>query len=152
MNNRNLFLKYLTGKWLLQNNLLLLKPKKQRKNERDINFNKSYCNLTDNNKCVHIKDNLNYLTSIVALELIQNSYISGNININCDKTCFFYSEYLFKSLLKITKINYKKKIVQHEYLYIVNQNLMINMNLVKSSEGKYLGAKISSYIKKRNKK
>ena len=152
MNNINFFLKYLTGKWLLQNNLFLLTQKKQKKNEQDINFNKNYNNLNDSNQFIKIKNNISYLTSVVGLDPILNFQISGNININYDKKCFFYSECLFKSLLKITKINYKKRIVQHEYIYIVNQNLMINMTLVKSSKGRYLGAKISSYIKKRNKR
>lgn len=149
MNNRNFFLKYLTGKWLLQNNLFLLTQKKQKKSEQNINFNKSHYQLGGSTKFIKRKNNVNYLTSVISLHRRKNFHIRGNINVSYDQKCFFYSEFLFKSLLKVTKINYKKRIVQHEYIYIVNENLMINMTLIKSSKGRYLGGKISSYIKKK---
>lgn len=154
MNNRNFFLRYLKGEWLLQSNLFLFTTNKQSKNEQDINFNKTCYSLNCDNSFFNKQNKINYTISIPVSNLIYNTHIStkllGSININHEKKYFFYSNYLLKGLLAITKINYKKKVLQQEYIYLVNQNLMINISLIKSFKGKYLGTKLSSYIKKSN--
>lgn len=154
MNNKKFFLRYLKGEWLLQSNLFFFTTKKQRKSEQDINFNKTYYNLSFDNSFFNKRNKINYTVSIPVLNLIDNTHIStkllGHMNIYQKNKYFFYSNSLLKGLLAVTKINYKKKVLQQEYIYLVNQNLMINISLIKSSKGKYLGTKLSSYIRKRN--
>ncbi len=153
MNNKKFFLRYFKGQWLSQNNLLLFEKGKQITNEQNIDLSKAYNNLYSSNKFFNTKNGIYHTISLPIINNGKKIYAFNKqsiyMNINCAQRYFFYSKNLRKGLIKIIKVNYKKRVMQYEYIYLVNHNLMISINLIKNFKGKYLGIKISSHIRKR---
>nr|QVQ56729.1 hypothetical protein [Erythrocystis saccata] len=153
MNNNNFFLRYVKGEWFLQENLFLFKSQIQINNEVYTNFDKVY------NSCVNknlIITNNQFQSSIIISKNIQknNKKYVNNIFLK-NFTTKYYLKYLFhlefirKGLLRSKKFYLYQKILQDEYIYLINSNIMITITLVKNLKNKYLGVKISSYIKKK---
>ena len=153
MNNRNFFLRYFSGQWLLQNNLFLFQRRINRKSKQNVNLNNIRYNLLYANNFFNTQNRVDHIISYRILSGSMKSYSSSkpteDTNVFYSQKCFFYSETLQKGLLKIIKINYKKRVIQYEYIYLASCNLMISINLIKNFKGRYLGIKISSYIRKR---
>lgn len=148
-NNNNFFLRYIKGTWFSQENLFLFKNSNQKKNESFVNFDTISKSSFYRKQMISIN---NTEKSIIALEKIKNSkrkYVSHILLKNFNSNYLFDLESTRKGLLKSKKFYSKKKIIQNEYIYLINQNIMINIIVTKSLKGKYLGIKISSYIKKK---
>lgn len=154
MNHNDFFLRYIQGTWFLQENLLLLNNKRKLKQEVSINFHGNYKTYSHKKRIVNNTQNgyhiiqLNnidnnyrrYLNNIFLKIFDEKSYVKNLFHLQCRR----------KGLFKIKKFYPHRKIVQDEYIYLINQNIMITINLTKNLENKYLGIKISSYIKKIN--
>nr|YP_009394741.1 hypothetical protein [Polysiphonia elongata]ARW63303.1 hypothetical protein [Polysiphonia elongata] len=147
--NNNFFLRYIKGKWFLQENLFLFRNRNQKKNESFVDFNTMNKSLFDRKQLIIVNNKEN---SIMVLEKIKNDkrkYLSHILLKNFNRNYFFDLESTRKGLLRSKKFYSNKKVIQNEYVYLINQNIMITIILTKNLKGKYLGIKISSYIKKK---
>nr|YP_009396589.1 hypothetical protein [Vertebrata australis]ARW65775.1 hypothetical protein [Vertebrata australis] len=147
MTQYDFFLKYLTGNWLLNENLFVFKDRKQKSDESFIAFNKninsSFYAQSEYNQ------NINMLGKKYKIYYKKiNKYLFFKFfHIHKYQEIFFYLNYIRKGLFKIIKLNFKEKFKQEEYIYITNTNILVIIVLIKSLQNKYLGAKISSYIR-----
>nr|YP_009395364.1 hypothetical protein [Polysiphonia infestans]ARW64344.1 hypothetical protein [Polysiphonia infestans] len=153
MSNNNFFLRYIQGEWFLQENLFLVKNSKQMKKENFFYFNKIEDYLFYNKKNISVSKINNYT---IRLSEPQNNNKKGmnylflmNFNKNKAIQYFFHLNFIRKGLFKSKKFHIYEKFTQNEYIYLVNQNIIIIVTLAKNLKGKYLGMKISSCIKKR---
>lgn len=147
MTTYNSFLKYLKSNWLLHENLFIFKDKKQKDSENFFTF-KDHLKHSSNKKRNYDQEiNTIENKSSRSYEEINNYLFLRLFYISDYREVFFYLKYIRKGLFKILKLNFKKKVKQEEYIYIVNNNILINILLIKSLKNKYLSVKISSYIR-----
>nr|YP_009394323.1 hypothetical protein [Leptosiphonia brodiei]ARW62885.1 hypothetical protein [Leptosiphonia brodiei] len=153
MNNNDFFLRYIKGKWFLQENFLLLNNKRQLKQKTSINFHVNHKAYFNKKQIVNSAQNgyniikfnnrdnnyRRYLNDIFLKIFDEKSRIKN----------LFHLQLKLKGLFKIKKFYPHKKIIQDEYIYLINQNIMITINLTRNLKNKYLGIKITSYIKKK---
>nr|YP_010619647.1 hypothetical protein orf128 [Tayloriella tenebrosa]WAX03660.1 hypothetical protein orf128 [Tayloriella tenebrosa] len=122
-NHIYLLLNQIKGDWLLQENFYFPCNKQQRKYKEKISFLKN--------------SQINKLN-------ISNNLIE-NIN---NKKLLFKLEKVKENLVTITRTNRNEQVNYKEYIYIINNNFMISLIIIKNLHKKqYVGLKISSYIR-----
>jgi len=142
------FLKCIQGQWLLQENYYLLISKKQIQSKKKRNFllnlyetqnqyigkNKEQIVLYTNGKR---SNDINFKSLYFKLECFHKNTKSN-----------FCVEMVKENLLRVYKLSEYKKITYEEYIYLINQNIIISITSIKSSDKKqYLSVKVSSYIR-----
>lgn len=146
INNKNLSSKYLSGSWLSQNTIYLIKNKTRKVRKQklllfsiQINSNISEANCQHDFKL----DKLNIENYRIILGLKDKISSNNNINISIEKLDI----YTFKLNYDIKENN----LIYEEYIDIINNNLMFSYSILKDKKyGKYLGIMTSSYIKVKN--
>nr|YP_010851008.1 hypothetical protein Ycf58 [Aphanocladia stichidiosa]WGH14008.1 hypothetical protein Ycf58 [Aphanocladia stichidiosa] len=126
------FLENIKGNWFLQENFYFTKNKKHKKCKEKISFLKKLKKVN-----IFKTDKKNILN-------INNYYIE-NIN---NSTYLFNIKATKNHLIVIKEFNNQKKIRHQEFIYIISNNFMISLTIIKNlSRNHYIGLKISSYIR-----
>nr|YP_009393294.1 hypothetical protein [Symphyocladiella dendroidea]ARW61856.1 hypothetical protein [Symphyocladiella dendroidea] len=121
--NLSIFLNQINGDWCLQENFYLLFYKQQKQYKERVSFLK---NPPDSK--FHI---FNFLIK----------------NVNSHKS-LFKLEKVTTNGITIIGINRNRQVNYKEYIYLINNNFMISLIIIKNlHKKKYLGVKISSYIR-----
>ena len=145
------FLRYMKGQWFLQENYYLLKKKQQIQYKKKLNF------------FIDLNERENRYLGKNKKHIILNKSILEASNIN-SKNLHFQIESFYKNakssfcveivkekLLKVCKLNNHRKTIYEEYIYLINQNVIISVTSLKSLNQKQcLGVRISSYIRQLN--
>nr|YP_010851403.1 hypothetical protein Ycf58 [Echinothamnion hookeri]WGH14403.1 hypothetical protein Ycf58 [Echinothamnion hookeri] len=132
--NKNLypFLEHIEGNWFLQENFYFIVNKKQKKCKEKISFLKT------------LKKSNIFKTSEKNLLNIQSDFIK-NIN---NGAYLFNRQETKNNLVIVKQFNNTKKLSYKEYIYIISNNFMISLAIIKNSrKNQYIGLKISSYIR-----
>nr|YP_010850414.1 hypothetical protein Ycf58 [Lophurella caespitosa]WGH13217.1 hypothetical protein Ycf58 [Lophurella caespitosa] len=132
--NKNLYplLEYIEGNWFLQENFYFTMNKKQKKCKEKISFFKKLEKIntfkTKKNNTLSI---YNYF-----IENIQNGRYLFNIWKNKNY------------LIVMKQSSEKKKLEYKEFIYIISNNFMISLTIIKNLRSNhYIGLKVSSYIR-----
>nr|YP_009399493.1 hypothetical protein [Dictyomenia sonderi]ARW69099.1 hypothetical protein [Dictyomenia sonderi] len=121
--NLHLLLNNIKGDWFLQENFYFLHNKKQKKYKERVSFLKNSQNTKFNTVDSIIK-NINQQQSGFKIEKVSKHFIAIT---HTDKN---------------QQVNYK------EYIYLINNNFIISLIMIKKLQKKhYVGLKISSYIR-----
>nr|YP_010619259.1 hypothetical protein PNY92_pgp116 [Amplisiphonia pacifica]WAX03272.1 hypothetical protein [Amplisiphonia pacifica] len=122
-NNLYTFLNRIQGNWFLQENFYLLPNKQHTQNKERVSFLKNSQNIRFDLPNFLIK-NINSHKSLFKLEKAKANRMT------------------IRSINRNGQVNYK------EYIYLINNNLIISLIIIKNSHKQtYLGIKISSYIR-----
>nr|YP_009398238.1 hypothetical protein [Thaumatella adunca]ARW67424.1 hypothetical protein [Thaumatella adunca] len=136
------------GQWFLQENIYISKHKIQKTYKQELIVIKNNNNLEIQSKINKIKKNILYFNinkiskklSQIKIVKINNLNIINHLNIKSDLSKFN----LFKTSMFINN----KSLNHEEYIYIINNNIIISVSLIKNlTNNIYLGIKMSSYIK-----
>nr|YP_009399290.1 hypothetical protein [Kapraunia schneideri]ARW68896.1 hypothetical protein [Kapraunia schneideri] len=150
----NFFLRYIRSQWILQENLFILNKKKQKENKKLSSYKVVYKSFLLQKEYINYKKFNHYKIIINKINKDTtscfNNIIMKKLNLISHQEYFIYLRFIRKGLLHTTNINCIKKIRQDEYIYLVNQNIMIIVTIAKSFVGTFLGIKVSSYIKKKS--
>nr|YP_010850810.1 hypothetical protein Ycf58 [Lophurella mutabilis]WGH13617.1 hypothetical protein Ycf58 [Lophurella mutabilis] len=129
--NKNLypFLKHIEGNWFLQENFYFTMNKKQKKCKEKVSFFK---------KINMFKTNENNILNV-------NNYFINNIH----NSLYVFNIQANTNYLTVMKqLNEKKEIRYKEFIYIISNNFMISLTIIKNlRKNQYIGLKISSYIR-----
>nr|YP_010850612.1 hypothetical protein Ycf58 [Lophurella hookeriana]WGH13415.1 hypothetical protein Ycf58 [Lophurella hookeriana] len=132
--NKNLYplLEHIEGNWFLQENFYFTMNKKQKKCKEKVSFLKKFKKInmfkTNENNILNIH---NYF-----IEKINNSPYLFNIQTKKNY------------LIVMNQLNEKKKLGYKEFIYIISNNFMISLTIIKNlRRNHYIGVKISSYIR-----
>nr|YP_010618872.1 hypothetical protein PN064_pgp118 [Deltalsia parasitica]WAX02885.1 hypothetical protein [Deltalsia parasitica] len=119
--NLHTLLNEIKGNWFLQENFYFLDSKRQKQYREKVSFVKN----SQNNKFNIVSFLFNYINSDKSLFKLKK--VKANI---------------------VTITNKNRHIYYKEYIHIVSNNFMISLIIVKNlQKKKYLGVKISSYIR-----
>nr|YP_010851602.1 hypothetical protein Ycf58 [Echinothamnion hystrix]WGH14602.1 hypothetical protein Ycf58 [Echinothamnion hystrix] len=132
--NKNLYrlLEHIEGNWFLQENFYFTMNKRQKKCKEKISFLKK---LKKSNIFRTNEKNLLNLHSYFIRNINNSTYL---INVKGTKNYLV----LFKQFNDTKKLSYK------EYIYIISNNFMISLTIIKNlQKNNYIGLKISSYIR-----
>nr|YP_010619452.1 hypothetical protein PN189_pgp118 [Xiphosiphonia pinnulata]WAX03465.1 hypothetical protein [Xiphosiphonia pinnulata] len=122
-NNLHILLNQIKGDWFLQENFYLLSNKQHKQHKERVSFVKN-----SQKGQFHI---FNFLTE----------------NINSHRS-IFKLEKVAINIVTVIRIHKNRQVNYKEYIYIINKNLMISLIIIKNlHKKKYLGVKISSYIR-----
>nr|YP_010619067.1 hypothetical protein orf130 [Pterosiphonia complanata]WAX03080.1 hypothetical protein orf130 [Pterosiphonia complanata] len=121
--NLSILLNKIKGNWSLQENFYFILNRKQKKYKEQASFLKNLKNNKFN---------------------IYNCLIENANN----KKLIFKLEKVEKNLIIITNVHRNKKISSKEYIYIISNNFMISLIIIKNlTKKQYIGLKVSSYIR-----
>nr|ARW60589.1 hypothetical protein [Polysiphonia sp.] len=146
--NIDLFSKCIEGSWILQEDLYFSYNKKQKKYKKRINFlvkliNTKLVKTSKHGRITSVNFFIDKIKSINNEELLVNLYCSDK-----NKQSLFKLKKIRKNLFVITNLNNNENLSSIEYVHIINDNIMISLNKIKSTKNnQYFGLKICSYIK-----
>nr|WGH13811.1 hypothetical protein Ycf58 [Lophurella pseudocorticata] len=132
--NKNLypFLEHIEGNWFLQENFYFTVSKKQKRCKEKVSFLKKL------KKINMFKTNKNNRLNI-------HNYFIENIN---SSTYLFNIQATKNHLIIMKQFSEKKKLRHKEFIYIISNNFMISLTIIKNLQRNcYIGLKISSYIR-----
>nr|WGH13025.1 hypothetical protein Ycf58 [Echinothamnion sp.] len=124
--NKNLYplLEHIQGNWFLQENFYLILNKKQITYKERVNFFKNFSKNNTLDIAKYYIKNINNQIFILKLEHNVNQLV------------------LSKRINNTNKFNYQ------EFIYIISNNFMISLIIIKNlQKNQYMGLKISSYIR-----
>lgn len=132
-----------TGKWFTQISTYLLKRKRHQLNLKELYIlinrtkNKSFI---ENNSDKYVSINVCKQELGKQLKIHKINYLNTQMEINLKQ--------IENNLFKVNYTIIKSKYIYEEYIYLINNNLMFSIGILKNNHNyNYYGVAITSYIK-----
>nr|YP_009394944.1 hypothetical protein [Polysiphonia stricta]ARW63506.1 hypothetical protein [Polysiphonia stricta] len=141
-------LEYIEGNWFLQENYYLLNKKIHQNTKTTLNFSLKLSNLNNRSKY----DNMNVhdynFYNDYQYSIVINKSLIKIFNLYENSKSYLLLQEGRINQFKVQKILKQKRIHIEEYLYLNSNNIIISIMLLKSlTNNRYLGIKVSSYIR-----
>nr|YP_010951731.1 Chromophore lyase CpcS/CpeS homolog [Laurencia elata]WMP12670.1 Chromophore lyase CpcS/CpeS homolog [Laurencia elata] len=140
------FTENFAGKWFTQISTYLLKRKRHKLNLKELYIlvnntkNKSFI---ENNSDKHVSINVCKQELSKQLRIHKVNYLNTKMQINFKQ--------IENNLFKVNYTIIKSKYIYEEYIYLIHNNLMFSIGILKSKYNyNYYGVTITSYIKLKN--
>nr|YP_009393908.1 hypothetical protein [Polysiphonia sertularioides]ARW62470.1 hypothetical protein [Polysiphonia sertularioides] len=154
MKNSYIFLKHLSGNWIIQNSILSFGSRRQNKSRNSILIYKNVLEYYNIYTEVEKFDSTNKISRYRIIHLqkkdLYKFYLKYMI-VPKKQRFVMCLKYIRKGFFEIIHINLFNKIKKKEYIYVVTSKIVVIITIIQDLENKYLGARVSSCIKLKNK-
>nr|YP_009394110.1 hypothetical protein [Rhodomela confervoides]ARW62672.1 hypothetical protein [Rhodomela confervoides] len=143
----NSFIEYCHGEWLLQTNTYILKSKVQRTNQQKTIIFIDSENLRIYDEANNLQTYSKFNLEINSNDMFKKQILNSNETNKVQNVIFKVNMPESKLLKSLVLLNHQD-LVYEEYLYLINQNMMISLGLMKKSgQSHYVAIKLTSHIK-----